>query len=333
MTFEKLVQEYPYFHGESLEKAIDQASNERLPLIHSLIAENSLNLWYAKDGAGKSLLAVQTCIESSAGLEVFGSFMPVRPLKIIYFITERHPNEVFERIKRMKSKITINSSNIIFDASLQGLDIQSNVHRKIAVERALFLADKLGTVDLCCFDPMYAMTSGKMTGDEGASNITEFSRRIQNLLGSSNLFLHHPNRGVKIQETGQREGEDIYGNRFLMAHFTSIYHIKRRNKGTYWTSEKDTYHFQQPSITTTYDPETDTSYIQEGKPRQLESKVLDYFKAKSVENKPFTFRDFIQATGVSVSWGREIVKGHLDKNILEVLKNNGKESLYFARYL
>ena len=78
MSIENLIREYPYFHGDNLVEAIKKADEERKPLARSFIAENSLNLWYAKDGAGKSVLAVQSCLEGSAALPMLSTFETVR---------------------------------------------------------------------------------------------------------------------------------------------------------------------------------------------------------------------------------------------------------------
>ena len=328
MDTKAIVEGHPYWHGESLQKAIKESNQERQHLISALIAEHSLNLWYARDGVGKSVLALQACLESTKPSNVFESFEPQHGLKVLYFICERHPSEVFERIRRMEGKIQPNYENIIFDSSLQGLDLQSRIHQEVAVSRVCFLAKKVGEADLVCFDPVYALTSGKMGTDEGAINITQFSRQIQNRLGCANLFLYHPNRGVRNKDTGEREAEDFYGNRFLRSHFTSIYHIKRAGTGTHWECEKDSYHFQQISIDLTYDPETDTSFTVNGRPPDYYIESTKFIALKKDMNKPFVFTEFVKNLGVSHAHGRRLIMRHLAEGLIKAVKNSGKATLY-----
>src|SRR3990167_9886477 len=196
---------------------------------------------YAADGVGKSALTLQAILESSSNSYVFGYLKTSRPIKTLWIMAERHPDEIVERLKSMESMLNPNYENFSITTEIQGLNLLNEAAFSNALSIIKKRVDEMGGVDLIVVDPIYALVCGGLGKDENDSTVSRFSTSLQNLFNCSVIFVHHSNRGIKDKDTGKRLGEDMYGGRFLSAHFTGVYHITKTTMGTHFKRDKSSH--------------------------------------------------------------------------------------------
>lgn len=321
------------YTGEVLKKAVFEIRESRPFYIQSLIPEKSTTMFYAPDGEGKSMVLLQAILEATSDKNsVFGGFPIQRPLRSIIIMTERPKEESLERIKLMSSVIDINWDNIIIEDGLRGLNIlkdsdQDYFIQKIAEITASFY-DRGGT-DILLMDTIYGLVSKGLATEEGAGCVNTTLRRLQARLNCAIVYSHHSNRGQKNKDSGKREGEDMYGSRFLSANCTGVFKIKKTEKGTVFTREKDTLSCLAKTFDLTYDHESNLSIIDESQSfksfnGKIDGFIKDCFKLK----RDFTFEQLHAAGGCTPSHIRDRLSGHLKTGSLINLKDRGQKALY-----
>ena len=256
-----LLSEDQFFYGDSLKNSLSSFV-ERQYLIDSFLYEHSSILLYAADGIGKSVLTLQLVIEAASGNPVFGVLKTSRQLRTLWVMAERHPIEIFERIKEMEKVVPLSPLEFGITTELQGFNLLNESYFTKAISIIEARAKILSHIDLVVVDPIYALVAGGLSRDENDSCVTRFSTTLQNKFGCSCIFIHHSNRGVRSQENpAERVGQDMYGGRFLSAHFTGIYHITKTSDGTHFAREKSSHRNLIESFDLTYDHETYVSTL------------------------------------------------------------------------
>ena len=321
----------PIYHGDTLRAAVESASEERNALVEGLIYENSINMWFGNDGVGKSVLALQSALQASAGEPVFGTFDCVRPLNIVYVIAERHISEPIERIKKMIEQVKWEPGNLLLIDDLQGLNLQVPKQAETAFNKIM---DKVSVfrekVDLIYLDPIYAMTGGKLKDDEGVSHINDFSRKLSVTLGCADLMLHHENRGTRDQATGKRSQADMYGNKFLSAHCTAVFHIHKTDIGSRFERLKDSYGVLPEQFNLEFNAEIYISQITSDGILISKQGLIDGF-INNCYNKgiKYTLNDMVKACpNVSLIYQRKMIYQRIISGNILAHKTNGKANLY-----
>lgn len=325
-----------YYWGESLEKLIHEVRPAREALIEGFLYKKSAQMLFAPDGAGKSLIVLQACIQGTVdGGRVFGELYVPKAFNTLYIYAERSIDEVGERLKRMTSKTPYDAQRFVVTADLQDINLRDQKSFTSGLERIKWIADtSMKQVDLVVLDPIYAMVRGGLKDDEGASFITEFSRLLQLHFGCSVLIVHHANRGQKDKESGKRIGEDMFGSRFLSAHCTGVYKlsINADKTGTVLECEKSSAVNLERRIELTYEPETDLSWVRhkDGSITKID-KLYNYLRTCKRADKAFTFKSMLENSGVSTSYLRGLVMDTLSKDLKEVDKS--KNGIILYKYL
>ena len=74
------------YFGKSLDEAIHTVRPERKALIENFLYEKSALMLYADDGVGKSVLAIQACMQATVkDSKVFGEFNVPEANEILFF--------------------------------------------------------------------------------------------------------------------------------------------------------------------------------------------------------------------------------------------------------
>ena len=322
----------PTYFGKSLETALDNIPSERKAIIEGFLYEKSALLLYADDGIGKSTLSLQASLQATwEGSKVFGEFNVPISRNLLYFQMERHPDEVFERIRYLKQVISYDSNRFALSASLQGINLQSNLSSKEAFLTVNRIIKEIGFIpDLIVFDPIYAMTSDDLSTAQACNAITRFFRVIQLHINCSILATSHTNRGIRDPETHQRVGKDMYGNRFLSAFFTGSYHIVGRpdGYGTIFKLDKNSQKNLEKQFELVYDPSSYLSWKAQEAILSGKDKLLSFIESCKSQNKEFSFADMQSVSGVSDSTLRTYMVGHLLNKIQVSSKSKYGKILY-----
>jgi RecA-family ATPase len=318
-----------YYSGENLEKLADICRDPRKALIEGLAYENAAYLYYAKDGVGKSLLLFQAICEASNQLPVFGYFNCPKPLKTLWIQSERNVDEIGERLQRFGRVFKPNYSNIIVTDKLQGSDLKSVESRNRFIEMLDKITNQAGGFDLIVLDPIYALVSGELTSDDAASYITRFSTALQNRYNASVIVIHHSNRGSRIAKTGERTGEDLYGNRFLSAHFSGIFKIARlqTGSGSEFICEKDSHSTLISKFKLNYDPENFVSSIDDTSVTKTD-KIAHLLRQYRSTGKTFTIYEIMSTLQVSRTTINEVMSVQFKKGFVDTGKSIDRKKLY-----
>lgn len=288
------------YTSDYLEQVVKSPVELRRSLIEGFLFEHSALMVYADDGIGKSTLLLQAVCQASCGENVFSGLVVTRPLRVLWIMAERHPDEIMERLRHMSKSTNINYQNIFIDSKLQGTNLLKESSRERAITRLDEIAKTFGAFDIMVIDPIYAMVEGGMTDDVSVSSITRFSTFIQNRYNCSDIMVHHTNRGGRNTD-GQRTSGDMYGSRFLSAHFTGMYHIKKTVDGTTLYLQKNSHSNLLSKIPLEFDPETYLSSMNETDLTKLDT-VLNYLRSCRNGSKQFTFKDIQSNCDVSTQY-------------------------------
>ena len=320
-------------YGRELEKAITEAEDSTEELVHGIIASGSVTQFFAGDGEGKSTLLIQAELEASLGIEVFSEHEVARPLRILHIQTERPPREAYNRLKLMvqRMRVPVNMDNFYFEAGLQGLDISHREDRETIIRHLLEVKTEFGEIDWVHIDPIYAWTSGDLSTATGCGEVNDMIRRIQTNVCTTISYNHHPNRGVRDKTTGKRMGEDMYGNRFLSANCTGIFHIKGRANGggSTWTRKKDSWGCLAKKIDLVYDPHFYMSYVDGSNAFSSKlDRINSFLKVCKMKGKSFTFDQFCRENNVSTTYGRVQMSVQVKSGRVKVTNPHDKRYLY-----
>lgn len=317
--------------GEALKKEIEASTSDIEMQIDGIIPKDSVTQFFAADGVGKSTLLLQVLLEASSGVPIFGEYETDRPLKILYIPTERPPRETYQRLIMMQQKIPVKYENFYFEPFLQGFDISNVSERRTIIEKIKEIHKEFGEIDWIHIDPAYAWTSQDLSTSTGAGEFNNLIRMIQKNVCKTVSYNHHTNRGVRDKE-GQRHHEDMYGNRFLSANCTGIFHIKTIQGGTTFEKMKDSYSCLNKKIELTYDSLHYLSYVDASKTFTSKAdRIVSFLKTCKSKKKTFTFDEFMTENNVSTAYARRHLSRHIILGNILVLNTNEKTHLHESR--
>lgn len=321
--------ERPIIHGQAFRDAREAEHIVRMPLIPGIIYEHSNVMIFADDGAGKSLVCLQMCLQAASGVPVFGAFEPPRPIKVLYIGTER-PEEPLERAKMMDAIFPIKDDNFALEDFSIGLNLSIPAHYSAALERCIKVASICfdGKPNLITIDPIYPLMSGQMKGEDGAYLITNFCRVLQNLFKCSILMVHHTNRGSRLESGARAEG-DMYGNRFLSAHLTGSFHLRTLDDktGSILSCKKNSHANLEEAISLNYDPISQMSYYSgQGRPKLDKAKA--FVKMLIDAKEDFSVDETCIKLQVAKSTLKEAMINHINSGVLKSYKSASGKWMY-----
>ncbi len=327
---EILQPEHQILWGQSLIDAIHKTRVAREPLIEGILFKKSAHMIYAPSGVGKSMVSLQEAIQGTVEGKVFGEFNVPKPFNTLYLQMERSEDEVLERLKTMINHTPFNPDKFVLDTTFQEFNFRNEKHLEAAMARVKKIVDStFGTVDLIKIDPIYTMIPGGLKDDEGASYIINFSKLLQLKFNCSVSLIHHTNRGIKDQETGERKGEDMFGSGLFIWHCTGIYSMRKTKDGTCLLKDKSSQSNLEKKIDLVFDHESQLSYVRNAQGKLSKTDLLNnYLRACKVQEKTFTFADMEEISGLSTSYLRGLQGGHLKNELSIVGKSNTGALLY-----
>lgn len=315
-----------FLYKDSLKSYINNFT-ERQYLIDGFLYEHSSLMLYAADGVGKSALTLQAILESSSNSYVFGYLKTSRPIKTLWIMAERHPDEIVERLKSMESMLNPNYENFSITTEIQGLNLLNEAAFSNALSIIKKRVDEMGGVDLIVVDPIYALVCGGLGKDENDSTVSRFSTSLQNLFNCSVIFVHHSNRGIKDKDTGKRLGEDMYGGRFLSAHFTGVYHITKTTMGTHFKRDKSSHKNLIEEFDLEFDFDTYISTFLDNS-MQKRDKLLIELRRLKASDKWVTLDELSTGCQLSTQYLHKLFSRELNSVILKRPNAIGRKTLY-----
>jgi len=317
----------PNFTGEVLKQAVFETPESRPYLIEGFLFEHSALMVYADDGIGKSTLVLQAMCQASCGESVFFGLKVDRPIKTIWIMAERHPLEIFERIKHMSESININFNNLSIESDLQGINLIKDDHIKKALDLIDRIQENFNPIDCIVIDPIYALVRGGMCDDTSVSSVTNFSTELQKRYDCSCIMVHHTNRGGRDQKTGERVEGDVYGSRFLSSHFSGMYHIKKSAQGTTMYLSKNSHSNLLNKIPLEFDSETYLSSLEEANMQKVDQ-IKNFLRSCKNSNRIITFYDIQNACEVSTQYLYKVFSRDLRGMIKPTGKLLNRKKLY-----
>lgn len=316
----------PVITGEKLREAVNKAKDERTPLIEGFCYEYGVIQVFADDGAGKSTAVLNAMLEASAGASVF-KFLPCpKPLNIIWNCCERPLDEPLERIKAMTGTISPNYDNLVIDKEIQTMDLTTKEGLAKFIIRTAEVAASLpsGKADIIVLDPIYAITGGDLSDPRDVHIINHLIRHVQSVFGCAVIYTHHTNRGGRHE--GKRTEGDMYGNRFLSANLTGLFHLKKTDDGIDLNCVKNTYGNLLSHIPLVFDEITQTLTISsESNDFNKRDKILMFLRKKHSQGLPFQLREIANSLKVSDAYIRKTIApmiktGHISNKSLKGIK-------------
>ena len=322
----------PILIGNKLKEAVENISDERIPLIEGFLYQGCVSQIYAGDGEGKSSALLNAMIEASAGINVFKGLPCPSPLNIIWHCAERPLDEPLERIKSMQNSVTPNFDNIIFDKEIQGMDLTSDKGFSAFFIRMaeLVSAFKDARVDICVIDPIYSITGGDLSNQKDVHIINNLIRTIQNRYKCAVVYTHHTNRGGRSDKGTRVEG-DMYGSRFLSANVTGLYHLKKTEDGVDLHCKKNTYGNLLTHIPLVYDSITQTlSISKDSEDFNKRDNILLFLRKKHLEKKEFVLREISNQIKVSDAYIRKTIAPFIKTGHIVNKVTKGAKASYFV---
>lgn len=323
---------HPTYFGKSLEEAINTVSPERKPLIESFLYEKSAMLLYADDGVGKSVLCLQSCLQSTIkDSMVFGEFHVPEARTVLYFQNERHPDESFERMRHFKNVIPFDKDKFALSVALQGANLQDPSSKRDSLYKVEAVIKEIGFVpEIVAFDPIYSLVPDDLSTAPACNAITSFFRIIQISTNCSIYATSHTNRGIRDVKTGKRFGKDMYGNRFLSSFFTASYHVepKENGSGSIFTLDKNSQKNLEKKFGLNYDASCYRSWIDTDGNYTKKDKLENFLKTCKSFKREFSFQDMQAESDLSDSALRGYLAGYLKQTVTESSKLSRGKILY-----
>ena len=326
--------------GLSLLEYMFAVSDETDFMADSFLTDPSITMLYATDGIGKSLIGIQAGLELASGLPVFKALSTTRKYKVIYVQAERSIKEPIKRLKRMIADKDFHDKldlgNFAITTEFQGRDLSDHRNADALMDILRQRAIEIGGCDIIFFDPLYALVHGDLKSDEAINSVFNFFRRAGTELQTNIFFMHHENRGQRLEGDSQRSGQDFYGNKFISGLCTAVWHMKKVAGDQFKTiihNEKDTESALLSSFKLDYDPVHGTVRAQvKACPKVKDIAIREYLAAKRRAKTNFTSDELFDALGLEVHEAsrRRLIASLLHEGKIRNTMPNGFKGVYEA---
>ena len=284
---------------------------------------------YADPGVGKSVISLCMALQASAGIPVFGFFMPVRPLKIYYALTERGIEEPLERLQLMSKALKINYDNIFFDEGTIGINVLDLSEERELIRRIETYCSK---PDIIIFDPIYSMVRGGLSDPKDATLFAQFSARVQNHFKCVNWFNHHTVKNTSDFVEGRYipKYDPFMGSQLLKAHITGMYHLTQLDNRPRFSCKKDSHGLLLKQFSLDFDIE---NYMLSMKVSSSDITSKDkaniFLNNCKKSNKSFTFEEFYAAIQPSsLRYTQKIIGVTIEEGVIFNVSSKFSKALY-----
>lgn len=321
-----------FLKGAVLRCEMDQENLGHEPLIEELIYKDTITMFSAKSGVGKSVITSNICAYGSRGDDVFGVLKVQKPLKIAYCQMEGSRDEALSRLKSMESGIgLLNTDNITWHTP-QIIVEDTATWTPFMAELAL-----ASPFEICIIDPIYAMSSKGLVKEETCLAVKRLLDMIKAEFKCALVVTNHVPKD-SITTSGKRvKREDPFGSTWLNANLDAAYFMDRDIDGD--TDNVVTIKATKSrgsniirNLALKFDISTYLMKgISDGSATQARFKVRDFLKRK------FDVNSF--ATNAEISRGCNISLRHLQRmrmdgyfdDIAQIQNNNGKETVWMKK--
>ncbi len=316
--------------GDSLLEAIHKAKEKRRALAEGFLYEQTINMFMAEPGIGKSTISTQVAVELAAGLPVFGIFPCPRPLRVMYIQTERNIIELLERLEVINKILSINKENLYITDEYQRFNLLNTEQAKVFLECIIRDCPR---ADIIFIDPIYATVAGGLKEDVPAAAFTKAMSNLQKATGASLWYNHHTSR-PQYGSDGKKIVKDdpMYGSQWLKAHVTGSMLITPTEHGVSLVRKKDNYRLLPDTILLDYDAETELCSVKIDELPALE-RVRNFLRIRDVDGKQFSFNDILTETKLCNRTLRMLLLHSSIKDRLFVVSNKKNKRLYTTHSL
>lgn len=322
----------PLRSGSLLQQDLETLEVTHTPLVEGLVYQGHVTFIAGEPGGGKSIIATQLALALSAGEPAFGSMAVKGPKRVYYLQLEGSYPDTIDRMRRMRTKVGINTDNIAWDFRT-GLDLLDNT------QGAALLADiaTWGVPDLLIVDPLYQAVFGELSAELPTKALLRFidvaRLRFPDL---AILLIHHTKKATFTVINGKKvkEEDPFYGSQWLKAYVDASYLLRQPETGRYkdhvfLTNRKDRYSVAVKELLLHYDPETDTvstdAPLSEQSPYE---RVVKFLAACKGEGRTTHFFEVVEHAKISVRHLRRLTPSLVEKGYLKCGKYEGHKRLW-----
>lgn len=291
--------------GDDLSLAIQTATTERPPLAEDFLYEGDVLMLVGESGVGKSILTTQLACSLTLGQPVYDFFKVPQPRYVYYLQLEGEPDQAYERMQRMASKVNRNSTLLYWDSRPQGIDLLN------PLESQTLLKDIAGwgkKPDLIVIDPLYQSVFGELARELPSKAIIRFLGAAKTLLKPCAFLLVHHAKKTSYDRAGKpiEEVDPYFGSTWLKAYINTSFLLKAGG-GQYagdqvmLVCKKSRGADVVRDLILHYDPETDT--VSADAPLEEQSgyeRVSKYLAKLKSEGKTTNFFEVVKTCQISV---------------------------------
>lgn len=169
----------------------------------------------AAGGSGKSYTALHIAISVASGSALFGRYIPIKPLPVVYVTGEDDVEEMHRRINRItanlptsiKSAISKNFNVIDFADAFELFTVKppaGETQITLVPERICrTIAERFDEVGLVIIDPISRFRGGDENIAADTTRFVQALQQVRDRLNTAVLCIHHANKGAKANGISQ----------------------------------------------------------------------------------------------------------------------------------
>lgn len=215
-----------YLHGRLLREEMDKPNLGQEPLIEELIYKDTITMFTARPGVGKSVVTTNLAATCSKGLKAFGFLHCERALKVSYVQLEGSRDEQISRLKMMEDVLgKLNLHNLTWHTP--DFNVEDN---KTWVDLWMELDDAkkhMEGLDVIIFDPIYAMTTKGLTNEVTCLAIKKFLDTVKYRYHVAVIVNNHSPKDTYANDGKKIKKKDPFGVTWLSANLDGSYYIDR----------------------------------------------------------------------------------------------------------
>lgn len=209
--------------GAQLREELNKENLGQEPLIEELIYKDSITMFYAKSGVGKSVVTANLAASASKGSPVFGFLQCKRPLKIGYCQMEGSRDEQLSRLKMIEAEmgevncemLSWHTPNIIVEDSKTFQPFYDEM-------------DTFQPFDIIIFDPLYAMTVKGLTHEPTCLAIKKFLDSVKYRYHCSIIVNNHTPKDTYANTGEKIKKKDSFGITWLNANLDGSFYFEQQ---------------------------------------------------------------------------------------------------------
>ena len=211
--------------GDNLTLAIQTATTERPALAEDCLYEGDVLMQTGEPGVGKSILTTQLACSLTLSQSVYDFFKVPTPRYVYYLQLEGEPEQAYERMQRMASKVNRNTNLLYWDARPQGIDLLDPIQTQTILKEIAGWGKK---PDLIVLDPLYQSVFGELARELPSKAIIRFLGAARSLFKPCAFILVHHTKRTSYTRDGKpiTEVDPYFGSTWLKAYINTSFLLK-----------------------------------------------------------------------------------------------------------